>query len=188
MVALRIASALIAFASMGPAQDVPPLPPLRGDAASLKDTMKFIEDKLPGTVHYEVYVHDNTTGKDRTFSRMFQLTNVTADPGRCSITFHSFFDNGSGEKAEHKDSEVKLKPVETVTFQQMDQVLQQGLAKQGRPEISVKVEPAIFLVVLAWEPERRVMFNFYEDTLADRVSKAMQHAVELCGGGNKEPF
>jgi hypothetical protein len=30
-----------------------------------------------------------------------------------------------------------------------------------------------------------VRFEFYDDTLADRVSKALQHAVNLCGGGNQ---
>jgi hypothetical protein len=31
-------------------------------------------------------------------------------------------------------------------------------------------------------------FNFYDETLCHRVAKALQHAVELCGGGSKEPF
>jgi hypothetical protein len=170
------------------AQDVPPLPPLRGDAANLKDTMKFIENKLPGVVQYAVYMHDNTSGKDGTVFRMVQLTNVTADPGRCSIKGHMFYDSGGGAKAEHTDFEVILKRVETVTFQQMDQILQQRFAKGGRPQVSVRVEPAIFVVVLGLESELRAEFTFYEDTLADRVSKAMDHAVQLCDGGNKEPF
>jgi hypothetical protein len=29
---------------------------------------------------------------------------------------------------------------------------------------------------------------FYDETLSDRVSKALQHAVDLCGGGRQDPF
>jgi hypothetical protein len=31
-------------------------------------------------------------------------------------------------------------------------------------------------------------FPFTDADLADRVAKAITHAIELCGGGNKEPF
>jgi hypothetical protein len=43
-------------------------------------------------------------------------------------------------------------------------------------------------VVLKSESKVLKTLRFYEDTLADRVSKALQHAVNLCGGGNQEPF
>jgi hypothetical protein len=32
------------------------------------------------------------------------------------------------------------------------------------------------------------MFSFSDVDLANRVAKAMVHAIELCGGGNKDPF
>jgi hypothetical protein len=31
-------------------------------------------------------------------------------------------------------------------------------------------------------------FLFSEETMAGRVAKAIVHAVELCDGGNKDPF
>lgn len=47
----------LALASMGwaIAQDVPLPPPMQAVAASLEDTMKFIQDKPPGTVNYFIY-------------------------------------------------------------------------------------------------------------------------------------
>jgi hypothetical protein len=183
---LRIMTLALASVGLATAQNIPPLEPLRGDAANLKDTMKFIQDKLPGAVNYVVYAHNNVTGVDSSKKRIFEIVDVTADPGTCSIRFHSNFDNG--DKAIRKDNEIFLKPIQTVALQQMDQVIQQGNAKIGRPEVSIRVEPTIFLAVLSWEPSHRMMFNFYDDTLADRVTKALQHAVDLCGGGNKDPF
>jgi hypothetical protein len=181
----------LALASIGRvvAQDVPPPPPMRGDAASLKDTLKFIQDKLPGKVNYIVYPHDNVAGTDPPpAKRSFELSNVSADASRCYIGFHSRFDNGKNtNNIVDKDSEIFLKQVREIVLMQMDQEVQQATAKAGHPELSFKVDPPVFLVVVKSE-HHSMMFNFYDGTLSDRVSKALQHAVELCGGGNPEPF
>jgi len=162
------------------AQDVPPPPPMRGDAASLKDTMKFIQDKLPGKVNYIVYGHDNVTGVDGTGKRSFEVNNVSADAGLCSIRFHSRFDNGkNANNVADRDDEIFLKQVREITLMTMDQVVQRADAKAGHPERSNKVD---------WGEHRAMMFNFYDETMSDRVSKALQHAVDLCGGGSQEPF
>jgi len=180
----------MAMASVGcaTAQDVPPPPPLRGDAASLKDTMKFIEDRLPGKVNYIVYTHDNVADTDLTpFKRSFELSNVSTDAGSCHVGFHLRFDNGKNANVVDRDEELFLKQVREIALSQMDQVIQRANAKAAHPELNVKVDPPIFLVVVKWE-KHSMMFNFYDDALADRVSKALQHAVDLCGGGSLDPF
>jgi hypothetical protein len=180
---------VIALALMGCAiaQDVPPLPPLRGDAASLKDTMKFIQNKLPGRVNYAVYGHDNLTGADAPINkRTMDLSNVSAGADSCSISFHFRFDNGRGF-IEDRYQDVSLGLVHEVTVTQMDQFIGQENAKASHPEVSVKVDPAVFLVRLK-SPRDGFMFNFYDEELADRVAKALQHAMMLCGGGTQEPF
>jgi len=48
MNAFWIAPLLVLASTVTNAQEIPPLAPLRGDAASLVDTMKFIQEKLPG--------------------------------------------------------------------------------------------------------------------------------------------
>lgn len=183
---------VIALALMGwaTAQDVPPLPPLRGDAASLKDTMKFIQDKLPGKVNYVVYAHDNVTGADGLAKRSMEVSEVSVDADRCHIGFHWRFDNGKNTGIVERDDGVFLKSVQEITLSQWDQLIEQGNAKAGHPEVSVKVDPAVFLVRVRSPHERsgEFIFNFYDEALADRVAKALQHAVDLCGGGNQEPF
>ena len=179
----------MALASFGcaTAQEIPPLAPLRGDGASLKDTMKFLEGKLPaGKVNYVVYTHNNEKNTDSSVKRSFELSDVTANSDRCSISFHYHFENGA--ITIEKDEEVPLKEVNIVTLKQMDQHVQQQVARVGHPEVSVRTEPQIYLVVVSWEPKHNMMFNFYDDTLADRVLQAMQHAMQLCGGGKQDPF
>jgi hypothetical protein len=81
----------LALVSMGwaIAQDVPPLPPMRGDAATLGDTMKFLAGKLPGKVNFMVYVHDNITGKDGANKESSEKRNLFADAGSCKIGYHT---------------------------------------------------------------------------------------------------
>jgi hypothetical protein len=168
-------------------QDIPPLAPLRGDAATLKDTLKFVQEKLPGKVSYIIYPHDNVAGSDLTpIKRSFKLSDVSVDADHCSISFHGQFDKGGDSAYIDKDSDLSLKEVKEITSTQLEQVIQLGNAKAGHPEIGVKVDPAIFVVVV--KSNRSTMFNFFDENLADRVSKALQHAVDLCGGGHQDPF
>lgn len=180
---------VLASTRLAKAQDIPPLPPLRGDAANLADTMKFIQEKLPGTVNYMVYGHNNLAGTDALpIRRSFVLSDVTADANRCSISFHDRFDNGKSSSIVEHDVEILLKQVREVVLTQMESMVQQADAKRGHPEFSIKVEPPIALVVVKSAPNHSMMFNFYDEALAERVSRALQHAVSLCGGGKPETF
>jgi hypothetical protein len=185
--AVWITTIVLASVGCAAAQDIPPLAPLRGDAASLKDTLKFVQEKLPGKVSYIIYPHDNVAGTDLTpIKRSFKLSDVSVDADRCSISFHGQFDKGGDSAYIDKDSDLSLKEVKEITSPQLEQVIQLGNAKAGHPEVAVRVDPAIFVVVV--KSNRSTMFNFFDETLADRVSKALQHAVALCGGGKPEPF
>jgi hypothetical protein len=46
----------------------------------------------------------------------------------------------------------------------------------------------MFLVVARGAGNQNTGFYFLDEDVANRIAKAMVHAVELCGGGNKDPF
>jgi len=166
------------------AQEIPPLAPLRGDVASLSDTLNFIVEKLPVTANFMIYGHNNITGTDDPPIRASQaLTKASSNAGSCSISFHLKF----GTSVE-RDGEILLKQVQEVSFMPWETSSQQANAKAGHPEQTVKVDPAITLVVVKIAPNRRVTFNFYDESLAERVTLALKHAVSLCGGGKPETF
>ena len=52
----------------------------------------------------------------------------------------------------------------------------------------VKIDPAILVVDVKSAPNESMTFYFYDDGLSERVSKALRHAVSLCGGGKPETF
>ena len=48
--------------------------------------------------------------------------------------------------------------------------------------------PQITVLAVHFDHHKTYWLYFIDSSIADRVAKAMTHAVELCGGGNKEPF
>jgi len=169
------------------AQDVPAPPPLRGDAASIKDTLKFLQAKLPSKVNFLLYVHNNVTGGDaKPVQGAIEISRVSSDEGSCLILYHA---KSEGPMTVDAWGKVSLKRVTNVTLMQFDQLLQQNLAKGGHPEAGIKIDPPVYLVLAQISDEDTPgMFPFYDSDLADRVSRALHHAVDLCGGGNQDPF
>jgi len=136
-----------------------------------------------------LYGHNSITGIDASpLKASFALTQVSANAGRCSVTFHSTFDRQGNKSILEKDGEILMKQVQEISLAQLETVLQQSQAKAGHPEVGFKVDPPIALVVVKTAPDQVMRFNFYEESLAERVSLALKHAVSLCGGGKPETF
>ena len=77
---IPIATMALASVACAMAQDIPPLAPLRGDGATLKDTMKFIEDMFSSKVTYALYGHNNITGTDsQVIRKSYEDSNVSGD-------------------------------------------------------------------------------------------------------------
>ena len=107
-------------------------------------------------------------------------------------------------------STFSFKDVEKITVDNMQNSLNTQWAEAAHPEVTVTVTPPVFKVQLsAPKPvfsghvsitqgnhapvtkdasNKTNGFTFRDEDMANRVAKAMVHAVELCGGGNKEPF
>jgi len=105
---------------------------------------------------------------------------------------------------------VAFKNVEKITVENMLDFSNRHFAESGHPEFTTTVATPVFFVELsAAKPlftrhESNTIGNqapvvtdrilkqagllFRDEEMADRIAKAMLHAIELCGGGNKEPF
>ncbi len=58
----------------------------------------------------------------------------------------------------------------------------------GAPEWSFKIEPPIITLLVRKNTKETNVLRFSDEDMANRVAKAMLHAVELCGGSKPEPF
>jgi len=170
---------------------VPPPPKPADEGPSLQATMKFIQDKLNGIgpVNYITYVHDDVAGNDQNQQSKYEVTRVVADPTACRIGYHAKVEiNG---KVNHEgDAVFFLKNVGDISVVPGEQAMKEAVAAAGHPLWTVKVDPPNFtLKVNRTNSKVFNSFVFFDEQLANRMAKAMVHAVELCGGGSEpEPF
>jgi hypothetical protein len=170
------------------AQDVPP-PPRPADAGpGLADTMKFIVDKLGsmGRVNYVTYIHDNTVGNDWNNKFSAEASNVRQGAQACRIDYH-WWQSRNGEVIANQDLWFYFQTIQEVVVEPRDQDVKEADAKAGHPEWTTRVDPPVFVIKAKWSNGEGYFYS-YDESLAGRVAKALVHAVELCGGGNKEPF
>jgi hypothetical protein len=157
---------------------------------SLEVTMKFIEDKLNalGTVNFAGYVHDASNNTDGVQKFSATISNAVANPGACSLSYHRLVYN-NGRKEHNENVLINLHEVKNISVLPDEQDWQMYLARTGDSTKTVKDVPDITALVFKLNNGQDPTIRFYDQELADRVAKALIHAVELCGGGPKpEPF
>ena len=85
------------------------------------------------------------------------------------------------------DYSLALKDVKEIFVLPQDQNQNQVDNRNGHPDWNSRISPPLF-VLIAKRPRGLVnVFLFSDEEMANRVAKAITHAVELCGGG-KDAF
>ncbi len=180
---------LTAFSTAIAQQPVAPPPKPAPDGPTLAATMQFIQTKLQerGKLNFAVYTHDNADGKDYIDQYSGEPSNFLADAATCKISYHRNL-NKNGTVLADSDVSFSLHDVRDLVVMPADQEMNREYAAGGHPTWNARVEPAMFLVVAREAGNQSTGFYFLDEDIAGRIAKAMVHAVELCGGGNKDPF
>jgi hypothetical protein len=201
--------------SAGLAQQKPPAK--HADAGpSLPDTTKFIQHKLKeqGRINFAVYTHDNQSREDAAFQLGLETTDFVIDSEKCLLRYVQKRFVGSSPE-EWTRSNLPANSIKTLKVMSADSWWSQEMADEGTPMKTVQVQPASFILSLGRaekgvscstttndgktntiecpEPElyERLAktWSFRDEDTANRVAKAVVHAVELCDGGStSEPF
>jgi hypothetical protein len=173
-------------------KDVPPPPKAANDGPSLEVTMKFIQDKVSeiGPLNSAVYCH-STAGNDFMNRRKVEATNVVANASTCRFSYRWKWEQ-DGTVVWDVDVGFSFKDVGDIVVMPVDQYQKEVDTAAGHPEISCRADPPLFALKVRRTDIKRSNafdFDFPDEQTANRVAKAMVHAVELCGGGSKpEPF
>lgn len=157
---------------------------------TLEVTMQFIQDKLnaAGEVKFAGYVHDASNDSDGVQSFSSTTSNVVANPGACSLSYHRLVFN-NGRKEHNENVFISLRDVDRISVLPDEQDWQMYLIKTGDTAKTVHDVPNISVLNITLKNGSDHSIRIYEREMADRIAKAMVHAVELCGGGPKpEPF
>jgi hypothetical protein len=184
---LVLAAAILALSSDPAAisqQSTPPALNQANSGPSLAVTMQFIQEKLSqqGKINFAIYIHDNASGSDSVGQGAYEISNVVSHPESCTISFHTNLWQASGI-----DSSVPFRDVQDIVILPVEQVWKEIDNKAGHTARTYKSDPPVF-VLRARLRFANIDFIFTDEDLANRVAKATVHAVELCGGGSKDPF
>ena len=173
-----------------PQQPVAPPPKPADSSPSLAVTMQFIQGKLGdiGKVNYVAFYQDTADGSKFSHTFTVEVSNLAADQSQCRISFHW---KATTDGATSSDSDVwfSLSNVQDVVVRPLAQHTTEGLARAGRPNlINTSTNPPLTALLVRFPHHEPGEFLFAEVDLADRLARAIRHAVELCGGGRSEPF
>lgn len=164
--------------------------PSRQSAPRLAETMTFIQDKLVANSSIG-YVASVQSSKDKsTVSTAYNVvfSDIKASAPKCSITVHKKITRDGAVIAD-VDASTLLKDVHSVTIRPLPAAMTADSAKAGHPELTtLTTAPKIYLLNLNRYDSGQISFYFTDFSLAYRMKRATAHAVELCGGGKKEPF
>jgi hypothetical protein len=105
---------------------------------------------------------------------------------------------------------IRLREIESIRVESMQDVVNRQNAENAHPEVTVSFVPTVYYLTLVSskpvftfhsiytvgrQPAKEVDYPFKADYLtfrdeetANRLAKALTHAVELCGGGDKDLF
>jgi hypothetical protein len=108
----------------------------------------------------------------------------------CSIQYHYKYVVDDNSPIETADITTSLAVTENIQLEPFERSLTKTAASIGHPEVVfTSTQPQTLALVLNSRQKGDFVFYFQDDTVADRLAKAMLHAVELCGGGSlQEPF
>ncbi|MGA3161546.1 MAG: hypothetical protein ABSC77_10035 [Terracidiphilus sp.] len=181
-------SVLTAFSAAIAQQPVPPPPKPAADGPTLEATMKFIQTKLSeqGKLNFAIYTHDNVDGKDYTDLSSIEYNNIVADPATCRISYYR--NSRTNNTSDGGVASYNLHDVVDLVVMIAEQDWKKRAAAAGHPTWNPRFDPPMFLVMVRRAGNQENGFYFSDEDTANRIAKAMVHAVELCGGGSKEPF
>ena len=168
---------------------VPPPPQPADNGPSLAVTMQFIQDKMneQGKINYTLNTHDNSNGEDwPVYQISIEATNAVANPATCRITWHKVTTNG-GKVGIDRDLSLDLRDVLTIEVRTSTYEAKMEDTASGHPALDKRQEPPYFAVTSRLKGNKETPLFFSSEEMANRVAKAMVHAVELCGGGQKNP-
>jgi hypothetical protein len=180
-------SAVLAQGASPAAQ--PPAAAPADNGPSLAETMQFIQNKLNGIgkVSFVDVLYAAVDGSTENITYTDEISNVVADPSQCQISYHRKATQKNGEIYRNKDNVISLRDVQEIVVKPLEQFENEFAAKNGI-NVSITTNPSLTILEARVTHDVTYSFRFTDADLADRVAKAMLHAVELCGGGNKEKF
>ena len=160
-----------------------PAPNAADSGPSLAETMQIIQAKLneQGKMNWTTHYHDSADNTNWIYQFTFEINKVVADAAACTLAYHYTIVR-DGVQISDSDATFNLHDVQDVTLITGDERQNKNDVAAGHPTWNAKVDPPVFDLIVKAKENAEFYFFFFDGDVANRVTKAMGHAVELCGG------
>lgn len=151
---------------------------------TLDETLVFVAQKLNAETGI-VYRATSSAGDPSIISD--RVLNARGDPASCQVRFKYVgeFDNKPFLNYDFVFSFRRVEKLEVLT----EQELWDRTSEHNGSRNETRLSPTTYKVLLySSGSEQLGAVNFRDEEMANRVAKAMLHAVELCRSATKEPF
>jgi len=151
--------------------------------ASLGSTLKFIEDKVneQGEIGYTMVSENTIQGGTVEDQYTIETSHAVADPGDCTLEVDARLTmNGKTQSQGH--GEIRFRDISTITVTTQSQAITEQTSKAGVIGWRGKVVPENYVVKTFHSGDLSGVLAFRDQGAAVLVAKALNHAVELCGG------
>jgi hypothetical protein len=145
--------------------------------------MQFLQAKLneQGKMNWTTHYHDSADATNWTYVFIFEVSNAVADAAACKVGYH-YKITRDGAVISDEDASFKLHDVQDLTLTTGDLRQNKNDTAAGHTTWNAKVDPPVFDLIVRGQEKAEFYFFFFDEDTANRVTKAMGHAVELCGG------
>jgi hypothetical protein len=134
------------------------------------------------------------------YTEGYSITGARADASSCSVAFR---ENVTGKLAMSVDVSFSLREINTISVTSMTDIMTQLLHDPvSGKAATVNYSPAVYGVRIKMNPGKKVhetfkggsgeqdwtYVEFLDEDVANRFAKALNHAAELCGAVDNDPF
>jgi hypothetical protein len=130
---------------------------------------------------WTTHFHDSADNNNWTYQFTFEVSKAVADAAACTIAYHYNIIR-DGTQISDSDASINLHDVQDVTLTTGNQRQNKNDTAAGHTTWEAKVDPPVFDLVVRGKEAAEFYFFFFDEDTANRVTKAMGHAVEVCGG------
>jgi hypothetical protein len=183
---------LTAFSAAIAQQPVEPPPKSAAGGSTLAATMQYIQKELNavGKLSFVIHIFDQEEGNS-TSKIIGEVSKVVADPASCTIHYH-WWRSMHGDVVNDEDVSFCLRDVlglSMLTNDEHEKLIfeMEKTSPDERQTLHMQFDPQVYLVIMRIAGDYEEGFIFADKKQAERVAKAMSHAVELCGG-KKDKF
>jgi hypothetical protein len=158
---------------------------------TLEETLNFIGERLAqsATVNFITFGTNTADGSNGSghYSEIEGPFHIDTDA--CLISNRQKISINGQPPVVDRTVQYSFNQFEEVIVKPAEQYLTEMNTQNPQPTLINSTNPPAVALLLRLNKSSGFVFFFLTDaSIADRVAKAMTHAIELCGGGRKDPF